>query len=132
MTWNCSKVRAARAARTARTARLFFPTLPIKFLIGSVVFVVAVGDAKSSYHQLLFVLFAKYDHCYDFAISTSNRSCGLFSCRPIRSRRWGFLFMCLTINWRELCSELRLCFSLVLLDIETSELWTACVQKYRR
>ena len=33
MAWNCSKVRAARAARTARTARLFFPTLPIKFLI---------------------------------------------------------------------------------------------------
>ena len=84
MAWNCSKVRAARAARTARTARLFFPTLPIKFLIGSVVFVVAVGDAESSYHQLLFVLFAKYDHCYDFAISTSNPSCGLFSCRPIR------------------------------------------------
>ena len=81
MAWNCSKVRAARAARTAR---LFFRTLPIKFLIGSVVFVVAVGDAKSSYHQLLFVLFAKYDHCYDFAITTSNPLCGLFSCRPIR------------------------------------------------
>ena len=30
------------------------------------------------------------------------------------------------------CSELRLYCSLVLLDIETSELWTACVQKYRR
>ena len=46
--WNCLKVRAVRAAHLAR---LFFPIQPIKFLIGNVVFVGAVDDAKTFYHQ---------------------------------------------------------------------------------